>query len=76
MDFLTKAWAYIGGKRGAAVIIGTGTSLALYFGWITPAVAESIGAVAGVLGIAGVGHNALKVKNDNQEINPTSVSAP
>lgn len=76
MDFINKAWAYIGGKRGAAVIIGASTSLALYFGWITPTVAESIGAVAGVLGVAGVAHNAVKVNGQDGLPDPTSSLQP
>ena len=58
---MNKIWSYIGGKRGLAVIIGAVATIGVQLGLIPPEVALKISEVAGVLGIAGIAHNAKRV---------------
>ena len=61
MEKLNKAFAYIGGKRGLAVLLGAFATIAVQLGWVTPEIATKLSDVAAGLGIAGIAHNATKV---------------
>ncbi len=58
--FINKFMTMVGGKRGLSVIGSSIVTILLSKGIISPSTAETIGAVAGALGLVGIGHSLGK----------------